>query len=114
MNTYQTMRRTALLLTLFWVLVLSGTVEAQTTVFTDDFNTDQSAAYTTSGAIGASAWSVTRSGADFGARRNTSPAQLELTNDVDATPNANGWVLVSTASSSFTSPYDTILNSNPG
>src|SRR6185503_6662843 len=85
-----------------------------TTVFTDDFNTDQSAAYTTSGAIGASAWSVTRSGADFGARRNTSPAQLELTNDVDATPNANGWVLVSTASSSFTSPYDTILNSNPG
>ena len=84
---------------------------AQTTVFTDDFNTDQSATYTTSGTIGASAWSVTRSGADFGARRNTSPAQLELTNDAGATPNANGWVLVSTASSSFTSPYDTILNS---
>jgi hypothetical protein len=110
----QTMRRTALLLALFWVLLLSGKVEAQTTVFTDDFNTDQSATYTTSGTIGASAWSVTRSGADFGARRNTSPAQLELTNDADATPNANGWVLVSTASSSFTSPYDTILNSNPG
>jgi hypothetical protein len=114
MTTYLTMRRTALLLTLFWVLVLSGTGEAQTTVFTDDFSTDQSAAYTTSGAIGASVWGVTRSGADFGARRNTSPAQLELTNDADATSNANGWVLVSTASSSFTSPYDTILNSNPG
>jgi hypothetical protein len=114
MTPNQTMQRTVLLLTVFWVLLLSGTVEAQTTVFTDDFNSDQSATYTTSGAIGASAWSVTRSGADFGARRNTSPAQLELTNDADATPNANGWVLVSTASSSFTSPYDTILNSNSG
>ena len=114
MTTNQTMRRTAILLALFWLLVLSGTVGAQTTVFSDDFSTDQSATYTTSGAIGASAWGATRSGADFGARRNTSPAQLELTNDADATPNANGWVLVSTASSSFTSPYDTILNSNPG
>src|SRR6185503_12882086 len=85
-----------------------------TTVFTDDFSTSQSATYTTSGAIGASAWSVTRSGADFGARRNTSPAQLELTNDVGATPNANGWVLVNTPSSAFTSPYNTILNTNPG
>ena len=114
MTTKQTMRRTALLLALFWLLVLSGTVEAQTTVFGDDFSTDQSATYTTTGAIGASAWSVTRSGADFGARRNTSPAQLELTNDVGATANANGWLLVSTPSSSFTSPYNTILNSNPG
>jgi len=114
MTTNQTMRRITLLLALFWLLVLGGTVEAQTTVFTDDFSTDQNVTYTTSGVIGASAWSVTRSGADFGARRNTSPAQLELTNDVDATPNANGWVLVSTASSSFTSPYNTILNSNPG
>lgn len=114
MTTNQTMRRPTLLLTLLWLLVLSGTVEAQTLVFSDDFSTDQSATYTTSGAIGASAWSVTRSGADFGARRNTSPAQLELTNDADATPNANGWVLVSTASSSFISPYNTILNSNPG
>ena len=114
MTTNQTMRRTALLLALFWVLLLSGTIEAQTMVFTDDFSTNQSATYTTSGALGASAWSVTRSGADFGARRNTSPAQLELTNDVDATANANGWALVSTPSSSFTSPYSTILNTNPG
>ena len=114
MTPNQTMRRSALLLALFWVLLLSGTGEAQTTVFTDDFSTNQSAAYTTSGAIGPSAWSVTRSGADFGARRNTSPAQLELTNDVGATANVNGWVLVSTPSSSFTSPYNAILNTNPG
>jgi len=114
MTTNKTMQRTAFLLTVFWVLLLSGTIEAQTTVFTDDFNSDQSVTYTTSGAIGTSAWSVTRSGADFGARRNTSPAQLELTNDVDATPNANGWALVSTPSSLFISPYSTILNSNPG
>src|SRR5258706_2300543 len=114
MTPNQTMRRIAFLLTLLWVLLLSGPTQAQTTVFTDDFSTNQSATYTTSGAIGASAWSVTRSGADFGARRNTGPAQLELTNDVDATPNANGWVRVSTPSSSFTSPYNTILNANPG
>jgi len=114
MTPNQTMRRIAILLTLLWVLLLSGPTHAQTTVFTDDFSTNQSATYTTSGAIGASAWSVTRSGADFGARRNTSPAQLELTNDVDATPNANGWVLVSTPSSAFASPYNAILNTNPG
>jgi len=101
-------------LTLCGVTVLSINIQAQTTVFSDDFSADQSTTYTTSGAIGASAWSVTRSGADFGARRNTSPAQLELTNDVGATPNANGWVLVNTPSSSFTAPYNTILNSNPG
>jgi len=60
----------------------------QTTVFTDDFSTNTSATYTTSGAINASAWSVTRSGADWGARRNTSPQQLEETNDVGGTANA--------------------------
>jgi hypothetical protein len=114
MNTIQMMRRSTLLLAMSCLLLLSGTIEAQTTVFTDDFSGNQSATYTTSGALGASAWSVTRSGENFGARRNTSPAQLELTNDVDATANSNGWALVSTPSSSFTSPYNTILNTNPG
>lgn len=114
MTSNKTMRQTAFLLMVFWVLLLSGQTQAQTTVFTDDFSANQSATYTTSGAIGASVWSVTRSGADFGARRNTSPAQLELTNDVDATTNVNGWVLASTPSSSFTSPYNSILNANPG
>src|SRR4030095_949578 len=114
MTSNQAMRHTGFLFAVLWVLLLNGTTQAQTTVFTANFSTNQSATYTTGGAIGASVWSVTRSGADFGARRNTGPAQLELTNDVDATANANGWVLVSTPSSSFTSPYNTILNSNPG
>ena len=114
MTSNQTMRQTAFLLTVFCVLLMSGPSQAQTTVFTDDFSTNQSATYTTGGAIGGSAWSVTRSGADFGGRRNTSPAQLELTNDVGASANANGWVLVSTPSSSFNSPYNSILNANPG
>src|SRR6478672_8015958 len=102
------------LLVLFCVLGLGSRSEAQTTVFTDDFNSDQSVTFTTSGTIGASVWSVARSGADFGARRNTSPAQLELTNDASANANANGWVLVNTPSSSFAGPYNTTLNSNPG
>lgn len=87
---------------------------AQTTVFIDDFSTNQSATYTTSGAIGASAWSVTRSGADWGARRNTAPAQLELTNDVDATANVIGWTFAATPVSGFTPPYNATLNLNPG
>ncbi|MDQ4123030.1 MAG: FG-GAP-like repeat-containing protein, partial [Acidobacteriota bacterium] len=85
-----------------------------TTVFSDDFSTNTNAAYTTNGAIGASAWTVTRSGGDWGARRNTSPAQLELTNDASATANADGWALASTPSSSFSSPYNTTLSSNTG
>ena len=89
-------------------------VKGQTSVFTDDFSTNQSTTYTTSGAIGSSAWSVLRSGADFGARRNTSPARLELTNDASGTSNVNGWVFASTSASSFSSPYNTTLSSNTG
>ena len=69
------------LLSLFVLFVMSA-ASAQVTVFTDDFSTNQSITYTTSGAIGASAWSVSSGGVagqDYGARRNTSPAQLELT-----------------------------------
>ena len=98
-----------------FVLMLSGlAVNAQITVFSDDFSANTNTAYTTSGAIGASAWNISRSGADWGGRRNTSPAQLELTNDVSGTTNVNGWVLASTASSSFPLPYKTTLNTNPG
>lgn len=95
-------------------LLLASLASAQTTVFSDDFSTNTSATYTTSGAIGASAWSVTRSGADWGARRNTSPAQLEQTNDVGATANVAGWAFAATPLSGFTSPYSTTLSSNPG
>jgi hypothetical protein len=103
---------------LFFTLILwagfNGEVWGQVTVFEDNFSTNTSATYTTSGAIGSSDWSVFRSGADWGARRNTSPEQLELTNDVDATPNVNGWVFAATSTSSFDLPYNTTLNLNTG
>ncbi|MEY3437880.1 MAG: hypothetical protein RL265_465 [Bacteroidota bacterium] len=86
----------------------------QTTVFSDNFSANTNAAYATSGAINTTAWSVTRLGADWGARRNTSPAQLEITNDVGATTNANGWAFASVPVSNFTSPYNSTLSSNLG
>ena len=91
------------------MVLFSVESSAQITVFSDDFSTNTNAAWTTSGAIGASAWSISRSGDDLGGRRNTSPQQLELINDVSATAQANGWVLASTPSSSFLSPYNTTL-----
>ncbi len=98
------------ILTLFFPLWGWG----QTTVFSDDFSTDQSATWSTTGQIGSSAFSVSRSGADWGARRNTSPAQLELTNDASGTSNAAGWVFANTATAGFSAPYNTTLSSNPG
>ena len=98
------------------LLLVMGLVYAQTptTVFSDDFSTNQSTSWTTSGQIGSSAISVNRSGADWGARRNTSPAQLELTNDASGTANVNGWVFANTATTSFASPYNATLSSNSG
>jgi CSLREA domain-containing protein len=116
-------RTSALVLAIFacvglgmWHWTRSATASV-TTVFSDDFSTNTSTTFTTSGAIGASAWSVLRGGTagqDFGVRRNTTPAQLELTNDATAAANQDGWVLASTPSSSFASPYSTTLSSNPG
>ncbi|MBN2571453.1 MAG: endonuclease [Ignavibacteriales bacterium] len=105
------MRRLIFILSLLFVIV---SVKAQTTVFSDNFSTNTSAGWTTSGQIGSSAWYVSRSGDDWGARRNTSPEQLELTNDASATANANGWVFASTLTSSFSSPYNITLKSNSG
>lgn len=86
----------------------------QVTVFSDDFSLNQSTSWTTSGTIGSSNWSVTRSGDDWGARRNTSPAQLELANDASVTANVNGWCFTSTQTSAFSSPYNTTLSLNSG
>ncbi len=91
-----------------------GLVFAQTTVFSDDFSTDQSTSWTTSGQIGASDFYISRLGADWGGRRNTSPAQLELTNDASATTNVVGWVFGYAATANFDSPYNTTLSSNSG
>src|SRR3954466_9190249 len=89
---------------LFFTLLLvaiSFQVFSQTAVFSDDFSTNTSTTYTTTGAIGVSLWSVARSGNDWGGRRNISPQQLELTNDVGTTTaNSNGWIFASTNTSS--------------
>jgi trimeric autotransporter adhesin len=98
----------------YFVMITSTSAWGQTIVFQDDFSTNTSITYTTAGAINGSAFNVTRSGTDWGARRNTSPAQMELTNDASAAGNANGWVFASTATGSFSSPYNTTLSSNPG
>lgn len=99
---------------LLMAVICHFTSQSQTTVFSDDFSTNTSATYTTSGAIGASAWNVLVPNADWGARRNTTPQQLELTNDASAAANASGWAFASTNTSSFTSPYNTTLSSNTG
>ncbi|MEO8231925.1 MAG: hypothetical protein ABI638_06560, partial [Ignavibacteriota bacterium] len=99
---------------LFYLFILANQIVLGQTVFTDDFSTNTSTAWTTSGVIGASAWSVTRSGDDWGAMRNTSPLQLELTNDASGTANAIGWVFANVSTSSFSSPYNTALNLNTG
>ncbi len=95
-------------------LLMISMAWGQTPVFSDNFSNYQSASWTTSGQIGSSSFYVSRSGNDWGARRNTSPAQLELTNDVGANTNIAGWVFANVATSGFTSPYNTTLSSNTG
>lgn len=94
----------------FFLLIPSLWLRGQV-VFSDDFSDNLDPAWTTSGNLSGSAWDVYRSGDDWGARRNDSPSQLELTNDVSATANVSGFCLVTTATSSFSSPYSTVLNS---
>lgn len=96
------------------LLMGSTLILAQTMVFADDFSTDQNTDWTSAGQIGASAWSISRSGADWGARRNTDPAQLELTNDASATANSAGWVFAYTPTSGFSNPYNTSLDNIDG
>ncbi|MDD3524338.1 MAG: hypothetical protein PHQ41_06550, partial [Candidatus Cloacimonetes bacterium] len=95
-------------------LLLVSMAWGQTTVFSDDFSTNQNEIWTTSGLIGSSAWTVSRSGVDWGARRNTSPAQLELTNDASGSKNVAGWVFANVETTDFSSPYNASLSSNPG
>lgn len=94
---------------LFLVFLYSDS-DGQVTVFSDNFSTNTSATWTTNGPIGASAWSVLRSGDDWGARRNTSPQQLEFTNDIGAATNLAGWIFASTPTTSFSSPYNATLD----
>ncbi|NUN08879.1 MAG: endonuclease [Ignavibacteriaceae bacterium] len=99
---------------IFTLTIIDNDGSSGSNVFEDNFSTNTSATWTTSGAIGSSSWSVVRLGADWGARRNTSPAQLELTNDASAATNESGWIFAYTPTSGFSSPYSTTLSSNPG
>ncbi|MDR6967424.1 hypothetical protein J2X31_001435 [Flavobacterium arsenatis] len=83
-------------------------------VFNDDFSTPNATNYTiANGPVSSSTvWNMTRSGADFGSAIGN--GLLYLTNDGSSGSNANGWVLASTSSANFTSPYATTLANNPG
>lgn len=96
---------------LFFAYHLS--VGQTTTVFNDDFSSPANTVYTvTNGLITDSpTWTMTRSGADFGAGILN---RLILTNDGTNGSNSNGWVLGSTSSSNFLSPYTSTLVNNPG
>lgn len=89
----------------------STAAQASTIVFSEDFETSAGTAFSTSGSIGTSSvWSITNSGADWGAKIDG--GLLTLTNDASGASNANGWIFASTNTSSFASPYNSILSSN--
>lgn len=84
---------------------------AETIVFSDNFSVSQGSSFVTSGAIGTTAWSITRSGVDWGGRIDN--GILELTNDASVEANANGWVFASRSLSS-TGAFNTILANSAG
>lgn len=96
------------------MLFVQSSIYGQTTVFSDDFTASAGTAFSTAtGPVGTSTkWNLTRSGADFGARING--GNLTLTNDAGGTANASGWVMAAANTATFTTPYNTILASNPG
>ena len=106
------MKKIGLLLGLF--VLINQLMWGQTTVFSDDFSSNTNDSWTTSGSIGGSAWSVTRSGDDWGGRISTSNSQMELTNDASATAQVSGWIFASTLTSSFSYPFNSTLNLNNG
>lgn len=99
---------------IFFIILLAGLNGRAQTVFYDDFSANTNVAWTTSGVINSSAWTVVRSGDDLGARRNSSPEQLEITNDASGINNAIGWAFAYTGTGSYAAPYNQILNLNPG
>lgn len=103
-----------LALTFLFFTAFAENSNSQVTVFSDNFSTNTSVDWTTSGAINGSNWSVLRSGEDFGVRRNTSPQQLEFSNDVSAAAQLAGWTFAMTPTTGFSSPYNTVLSENNG
>lgn len=96
------------------LFAVSANSQSTATVFSADFTASAGTGYTTTaGFVGTSTvWSHSTSGTDFGARINGGTATLS--NDASAAANANGWNMISTSTSSFTTPYNTALSSNPG
>ncbi len=85
---------------------------AQTTVISDNFDASTGTSYDTDGLIGTSAtWTLSRSGADWGARING--GILDLTNDASGSGNANGWVF-GYRDTNAVSGWNTSLSSNTG
>ena len=89
-----------------------GSVWGQVTLFSDDFGTSTGSTYDTDGVIGTSTnWSLSRSGADWGARIHSNI--LDLTNDASGTANANGWIFGYRDINGL-SGWNTTLSSNTG
>jgi hypothetical protein len=85
----------------------------QTTVFSDDFNTNTDATLVQWGPIGTTPWSVNAING-WSARRNTT---LDLSNSATwntAGAAGGGWVFAYVSLSGFSSPYNVKLSSNPG
>ena len=59
-------------LLLLTALMIQMLTQAQTTIFSEDFNGNTSATFSTSGLLPSYDWNINRSGADWGARVNTS------------------------------------------
>lgn len=99
---------------LFYFLILHFGVNAQDVVFSENFSTSAGSTFAiANGPIGSSTlWSMNRSGADFGA--GIDGGLLVLTNDASGAANQNGWVLASTPTSNFASPYNQTLAANSG
>ena len=96
----------------FFFTFLVGGSWGQVTIFSDDFGTSTGATYDTDGAIGTSSnWSMSRSGADWGARIDGNI--LDLTNDASVTANANGWIFGYRDIDGL-SGWNTTLSSNTG
>lgn len=98
---------TALALSVGFALTASGQI---TTLINDNFNTSQGTTFTTTGVIGTSDWTATRSGDDWGARIDG--GILELTNTASSASNADGWVFANTTLTSSGNFNTTLENSS--
>jgi hypothetical protein len=83
---------------------------AQVNVHASDFNISQGEAFTTTGAIGTSPWTVSRSGDDWGARIHNNI--LEMTNTASTNTNVAGWAYSHLETNTFALPYNTTLANN--